>query len=131
MLVPMDLDDDGRVDALVQRCVMQATHRFCNISAIYNNVIFDSFFIKAMMLSQTNSDQEDRGDKLYGSAVAGATFRYIVTTLDDRKYVRVAAQAPQASYSSLELPYTHNGIGRSNNYLESFNVAYSHSEGQH
>ena len=67
---------------------------------------------------------------MFGANVAGASFRYIVTTLDDQKYVRAAAQAPQTSYNSLELPYTHMGIGRSNNYLESFNVAYSHSEGQ-
>jgi len=67
---------------------------------------------------------------MFGSAMAGATFRYIVTTLDDQKYVRVASQAPQTSYNSLELPYTHNGIGRSNNYLESFNVAYSHHDNQ-
>lgn len=67
---------------------------------------------------------------MFGANIAGATFRYIVTTLEDDKYVRVATQAPQTSYNSLELPYSHNGIGRSNNYLESFNVAYSHSGGQ-
>lgn len=32
---------------------------------------------------------------------------------------------PTSSYNSLGLPYVYNGIGRSNNYLESFNVAYS------
>lgn len=68
---------------------------------------------------------------MYGANTAGVTFRYIVTTLEDDKYVRVAAQSPQTSYQALELPYAHNGIGRSNNYLESFNVAYSHSDGQH
>lgn len=130
MLIPMDIDDDGRIDMLVQRCFDKPPDGFCNITAIYNNVIFDSFFIKAMMLSQTNSDQEDLGQKMFGANIAGATFRYIVTTLEDQKYVRVATQAPQTSYNSLELPYSHNGIGRSNNYLESFNVAYSHHSGQ-
>lgn len=91
MIIPMDLDDDGRMDMIVQRCVTDAIKTTCSINAIYTNLIFDSFFIKAMMLSQTSSDQEDLGQKMYGSNIAGATFRYIVTTLDDDKYVRVAA----------------------------------------
>ena len=32
---------------------------------------------------------------------------------------------PQTSYNSLLLPYTYMGLGRSNNFLESFNVGYS------
>ena len=44
-----------------------------------------------MMLSQTVSDSEDLGNKMFGANVAGVTFRYIVTTLNDDKYVRVAA----------------------------------------
>ena len=56
MLVPMDVDDDGRIDVLVQRCAVVTAssgvaQRTCHLSAIYNNIIFDSFFIKAMMLS--------------------------------------------------------------------------------
>jgi hypothetical protein len=56
LLVPIDIDDDGRMDAIVQRCVKEQLRTYCSIQAIYNNVIYDSFFIKAMMLSQTNSD---------------------------------------------------------------------------
>lgn len=51
LLVPIDIDDDGRMDALVQRCVQEKTNTFCSLHAIYNNIIYDSFFIKAMMLS--------------------------------------------------------------------------------
>lgn len=32
---------------------------------------------------------------------------------------------PQSSYQMLHLPYVFDGIGRSNNYVESFNVAYT------
>lgn len=91
LLVPIDIDDDGRIDVIVQRCVQEKVRTYCSIQAIYNNIIYDSFFIKAMMLSQTNTDQEDLGGKkMYGANIAGVTFRYIVTTLDDDKYVRVA-----------------------------------------
>lgn len=64
MFVPADIDDDGRIDMLVQRCANATPTNpvgFCSITGIYNNVVFDSFFIKAMMLSQTNSDQQDMG----------------------------------------------------------------------
>ena len=44
---------------------------------------------------------------------------------DDNQYVRVATQIPTQSYDSLELPYVYQGVGRSNNYLEQFNSAYS------
>ena len=45
--------------------------------------------------------------------------------MDDQKFIRVSSQSPQSSYNSLELPYVYMGVGRSNNYLEQFNVAYS------
>lgn len=90
LLVPIDFDDDGRMDAIVQRCVKEQLRTYCSLQAIYNNIIYDSFFIKAMMLSQTDTDQGDLGKKMYGANIAGATFRYIVTTLEDAKYVRVA-----------------------------------------
>lgn len=47
MLVPMDVDEDGRLDILVQDC----SNDPCTIGLLYNNEIFDSFFIKAMMLA--------------------------------------------------------------------------------
>lgn len=92
---------------------------------LYNNEIFDSFFIKAMMLAQTERDFEEVDQHNYGAAIAGSTFRYIVTNVQDKKMVRVATQNPQSSYQMLSLPYVFDGIGRSNNYVESFNVAYT------
>jgi len=116
MIIPMDIDEDGRIDILVQKDGQQTF----SMGLIYNNMFYDSFFIKAIMVSQNQQD-----DQKFGSITTGATFRYIVTTLEDEKYIRVASQMPQSSYNSLELPYVYMGIGRSNNYLEQFNVAYS------
>lgn len=116
MIVPIDFDEDGKMDLLVQN----GDSHF-GIRAIYNNMNYDSFFIKAQMMSP-NSDQ----DPQYGTILTGATFRYVMTSLDDdNQYVRVATQIPQQSFDSLELPYVYQGVGRSNNYLEQFNAAYS------
>ena len=53
---------------------------------IYNNMIYDSFFIKATMLSQYNNEEHR-----FGAITIGATFRYLVTTLDDQKFIQVAS----------------------------------------
>ena len=47
MLVPLDIDEDGRMDILVQ-----TTGKTFNFTLIYNNMFYDAFFIKAQMLSQ-------------------------------------------------------------------------------
>ena len=83
MLVPMDIDEDGRMDILVQKN-SKGTY---GLSLIYNNYQFDSFFIKAIMLSQKSDNPNDR---TFGAVTTGASYRYIVTTLDDKKYMRVA-----------------------------------------
>ena len=47
-----------------------------------------------LLLAQTEATTENIEQKNFGSAISGASFRYIVTTLEDEKYVRVAAQSP-------------------------------------
>jgi hypothetical protein len=52
MMVPMDVDEDGRLDILAQKCPLGSTDASrCEVGLLYNNVIFDSFFVKAMMLA--------------------------------------------------------------------------------
>ena len=48
------------------------------IELIYNNQIFDAFYIKSEMLSIRSSGSEGGS-----SATIGATFRYLVTGLED------------------------------------------------
>ncbi len=88
MIVPFDVDEDGRMDIIVQK---GGGSKF-SLELIYNNMFYDSFFIKAMMLSQ----EYDNPLKVeqYGAITSGATFRYIVTNVDDIKTVRVATQSP-------------------------------------
>lgn len=62
-------------------------------------------------------------DTTVGSPVVDASYRCVLTDLSDRKYVAVAGSAGQSAYHSLQSPYAHFGIGRSNNFIEQFTVA--------
>lgn len=119
MLIPFDADEDGRMDLIVQ----SGGGTQYGLHLIYNNFFYDSYFLKAMMLSQEYDNPLKK--EQYGAITTGATFRYVITNVDDKKTIRVATQSPQNSFGSLELPYVYMGVGRSNNYLEDFNVAYS------
>lgn len=77
----------------------------------------DHFFIKALMVGSSSQ---------YGDAVSGASYRLVVTDLNDAKFVVHAAQLAQSSaYLSLQTPYAYLGVGRSNNYVETFTAAFS------
>jgi len=92
-----------------------------SLQIIYNNIVSDTFFIKAFMLSS----KQEKTDNIYSNNAIGSSFRFVVTDLDDKKYVVVGSQAFQSSYLSLQLPYSFLGIGRSNNYVETFFAATS------
>lgn len=80
--------------------------------AIYNNIDRTQFFLKARMLT----------DDIVGTAVSGATFKCVLTDLDDEKFIATSGQTGQTAFHSLASPYTHFGIGRSNNFVEKFTV---------
>jgi len=46
MIVPFDVDENGIMDILVQK-----SGKIYNLDLIYNNLFFDSYFIKVQMLS--------------------------------------------------------------------------------
>mgnify|MGYP006969966362 FL=1 len=54
---------------------------------LYNNVYNDNFFIKAMML---NSKQE-KSDNIYGDNTIGASYRFVITDLEDKKFIVVGS----------------------------------------
>ncbi len=61
---------------------------------LYNNVYNDNFFIKAMML---NSKQE-KSDNIYGDNTIGASYRFVITDLEDKKFIVVGSQNYQQAY---------------------------------
>jgi len=88
---------------------------------LYNNIVSDNFFIKALFVNSKQSKSEN----IFGNNAVGASYRAVVTTMDDRKLVAVGSQDYQQGYNSLQLPYCYIGIGRSNNYIESFYASTS------
>jgi integrin alpha FG-GAP repeat containing protein 1 len=112
----MDIDEDGRLDIIVQsREKVNGKHTNV-VKVIYNNYVRDTFFIKALMLNSY---------KRYGDVVVGPSFRAIITDLNDQKKVVIGSQLTQSSYHSLQLPYAYIGVGRSNNYVEQFTAGYA------
>ena len=99
---------------------------------IYNNFYIDRFFFKTMMFydlnpnskNVTHGEFENRKElDNYFTLSIGASFRFVITNLQDQKLVEVGAQLPQQTFNSLLSPYIHLGVGRSNNYIEAFNSA--------
>lgn len=78
------------------------------IHAIYNNIDRTAFFLKARMIS----------DSKVATPVSEASYRCILTDLNDVKFVAVSGSSGQTAYNSLSTPYSHVGIGRSNNFIE-------------
>ena len=76
----------------------------------------DTFFLKALMVNTLNS---------YGNVLSGPSYRLIVTDLSDEKSVVIGSQMFQSAYNNIQMPYCYLGVGRSNNYVESFTAAYS------
>lgn len=78
----IDIDEDGRMDILLQT-------KSNTILCIYNNYVKDTFFVKALMVSNSVG--------IYGDATSGASYRLIVTDLNDQKFVVIATQLSQSS----------------------------------
>jgi integrin alpha FG-GAP repeat containing protein 1 len=65
-----------------------------------------------------------KSNQSYGNVSVGPTYRFVVTSYSsDQKFVIVGSQAYQAGYLSCQLPYFYTGIGKTNNYLETFYAA--------
>ena len=53
------------------------------ISAIYNNVGKDAFFLKSRVIS----------DKTFGTTVPSASFRFVLTSIEDEKFMVSGGQS--------------------------------------
>lgn len=88
-------------------------HNVPEIAAVYNNLNAEMYFVKARMLS----------DDRIGSAVRSAVFKVVLTSLDDEKFVVSGSDVGQSAFGSLQVPSCMIGVGRSNNFIETFTVA--------
>lgn len=106
-----DLDDNGQLDLIVVSLGKDGIYR---VSAIYNEMELDSFFLKSITTYSKSK---------YSTLSLGTSYRYIVTNIDGERRKNVAYQVSQTSGLSLSLPFCYMGIGRSNNYIENFVIA--------
>lgn len=111
-----DLIEDSYFDLLL---VSKDKAGHARIHAIYNNIDRTPFFLKVHTISEST----------LGSAVPSASYRCVVSSVSDGKFIAVAGSAGQTAYQSLQLPFSHVGIGRSNNFIEQFTVA-TYSDGK-
>lgn len=81
----LDIDDDGKLDFIIQKTGLNGK---IGVFLLYNNVYTDNFFIKAMMLNSAL----DNSDTTYGDNTVGATYRFVITDLEDKKFVVVGSQ---------------------------------------
>ena len=89
------------------------------VKILYNNIVSDNFFIKALSV---NSELK-KSNNIYNDYVIGASYRFVVTDMNDNRMVTVGSQRFQSNYLSLQMPFAFLGIGRSNNYIETFYAA--------
>eukprot|EP01080_Neovahlkampfia_damariscottae_P007529 gene7529-11853_t len=103
----IDLDETGTLDII--------TISKENIFTTFNNYFLDGFFFKILGL---NGVSPGFFSKLFGANLPGTTSKITYADLDGTKYVQTSTQLSQSTYFSLQLPYTHYGIGRTAGYIE-------------
>jgi integrin alpha FG-GAP repeat containing protein 1 len=103
----IDLDETGTLDIIT---ISQK-----NIFTTMNNYFLDGFFFKILGL---NGVTPAFFSKVYGANLPGVTSKITYVDLDGLKFVQTSTQTSQSTYSPLQLPYSHYGIGRTSGYIE-------------
>ena len=107
MIVPQDIDEDGRFDMIVQKVARPGESKNSDIEVIYNNLAIDAFYFKSTMVySHGDSEPGESSknwlqsllahntaaiDKHYADMALGASFRFVATDIDDVKSVRTGS----------------------------------------
>lgn len=82
--------------------------------AFYNNYLQQNlFFIKGYGASGANTTS--------GAQIIGASF-YWINSVGEGYRTTFQAQIPQTAYNALQTPFAYCGLGRANNYVESFTL---------
>lgn len=103
-----DFDDNGQLDIII--CSENTNNKSI---AYFNNYQHDSFFVKAQTMLQKQQ---------FYSMEIGSHYRFIATNNDGTRRMDMTWQLIQTTNLALNVPYALAGIGRSNNYIENFQV---------
>ena len=102
-----DFEDNGKMDLIFYD--MKGL-----IRGIYNKNVYDSYTMKSILLFESNC---------FFCNEFGSTQRFITTNIDGTRRMDLSIQNVQNSLMGcLSLNYAYLGIGRSNNYIENFQI---------
>ena len=103
-----DLDENGILDILMTA----ETEEGLAVYSFYNNLVEDTFHLKAVMRDGTSS-----------CAFPGAVFTFTVTDMDMNSLYYRCTQQPQSAWFALLPPFCISGTGRTVTYVEDFYAA--------
>jgi integrin alpha FG-GAP repeat containing protein 1 len=130
-----DINEQGAVGILVNS--EGASGAASNtIDVLFNNLEADSLFLKAIGLNGVCPAWCATGAKFpspkpYGVNHPGATFKFTVADLSGTQHARIGAQLPVSGPQSLLPPYSHHGLGRTNDYVQFFFAGFALTGSQH
>lgn len=124
-----DIFQDGILDAIVIRKFINGSYY---VSAIKNNLDYDTNFIKVMVVTGLTNKNEYKSDgplrrrkTAFGTNLPGPRVAY--QTVDQDGFIRtgVSVQLPQSAHYSLNLPYIMFALGRTPNFVDNITVGFA------
>ncbi|GFQ93605.1 t-cell immunomodulatory protein [Trichonephila clavata] len=112
-----DLFEDGTLDILVS----SNTKQEWKIHALRNTEIFDSHFLKVLVLH--GLCHHNCTTDPYGVNQPGPLVRYNMTTQDGKPLVSTLIQLSQSAHFPLQLPYSLFGLGQTPNFIDVLTVS--------
>ncbi|KAF8770142.1 T-cell immunomodulatory protein-like [Argiope bruennichi] len=112
-----DLFEDGTLDILVSNHTKQEW----KIYALRNTEIFDSCFLKVLVLG--GLCLQNCSVDPYGTNQPGPVVRYNMTTQDGKPLVSSSIQLSQSAHFPLQLPYSLFGLGQTPNFIDVLTVS--------
>eukprot|EP00388_Colpodella_angusta_P022452 GDKJ01057408.1.p1 GENE.GDKJ01057408.1~~GDKJ01057408.1.p1 ORF type:complete len:806 (-),score=167.84 GDKJ01057408.1:169-2586(-) len=90
----------------------------CQNLSLLNGNDRDAFFIKSTVLQQSEATQRT----CYQQSALGAMQKILVTDIDGHKTIKAAVIKGVTVNNALMTPYVITGVGRTNNYIERFEI---------
>lgn len=113
-----DIEEDGRLDLMTNLCNPQNSLETTpgNLMFVLNSLSIDAFFIKISVLDNPLNQSVNPSTLSPYLNTFGAHSSFFTTALNGAKLPTSVSQLSHPGVS-LQLPYMHTGLGRTNNYV--------------